>query len=133
MIKLTGISLSLLFVLGFFGMAMIYVWFLTHPGCNMEIQPAASLPRPEELWLENSAGQKLRAWYYPPQNGSVVLAAGARTGSLGENMPPISFLVESGYGVLQIDHRNCAVPASFVTMGMREFVDMEAGLAYLKL
>jgi len=131
MTKLTGIALGSLFVLGFFGMAAIYVWTLTHPGCSIGIQPPANLPQPEEVWLENLHGQRLRAWYYPPQNKAAILAAGAGTGSLGDNLPPVSFLIVHGYGILQIDQRNCANPASPVTMGMEEFQDIEAGLAYL--
>ena len=96
MTKLTGIALSSLFVLGFFGMAAIYVWALTHPGCSIGILPAANLPQPEEVWLENLDGQRLRAWYYPPQNKAAILAAGAGTGSLGDNLPPVSFLIEYG-------------------------------------
>ena len=131
-IRLLGISLSFLFVLGFFSMAVVYVWFLTHPGCSLGVQPVENLPKPEEVWLENPGKQRLRAWSSPSQNGAAILAAGARDGSLGENLPPVSFLVENGYGVLQIDQRNCARPASPVTMGMQEFLDLEAGLAYLK-
>lgn len=116
----------------FFGSAIGYVLILTNPGCNPDHMPPPGLPLPLEVMLNNADGQELRAWYYPPQNGAVILMLGAQTGSLGDNLPPVEFLLENGYGALQIDHRNCAIPASPVTMGAREIHDAEAGLAFLK-
>lgn len=113
------------------GLAWVYVYILTHPPCPVVPQPGLDLPPPDEHLLETSDGLQIRAWYYPSANGAAVLALGGLQGALGGNLPPVGYLVEQGYGVLQIDSRMCATPAQAVTLGYAEVRDAEAGLAFL--
>jgi len=81
--------------------------------------------------LHTQDGLDIRAWYYPPQNGAVLLALDGPGGSLGGGLPPVAFLVERGYGALQFDSRACAQPMSAVTLGGKEILDVRAGLDFL--
>lgn len=112
-------------------LSWVYVYILTHPPCPVVPRPGLDLPLPEEYTLETSDGLQIRAWYFPSANGAAVLALGGLPGALGGNLPPVGFLVEQGYGVLQIDSRMCATPAQAVTLGYAEVRDAEAGLAFL--
>lgn len=89
-------------------------------------------PEPQPITLHTQDGLAIRAWYYPSQNGAVILALGAANGSLGNRLPPVNFLLDAGYGILQIDSRNCAVPAAPVTLGGREILDGAAALDFLQ-
>ena len=113
-----------------FGLGWIYVSALTNPGCITPNQ-LDGIPPPLEHWLATEDGLSLRAWYYPPKNGAAVLALGGISGSLGESLPPVRSLIESGYGVLQIDSRTCAHPSARVTLGADEVKDVAAGLDFL--
>jgi pimeloyl-ACP methyl ester carboxylesterase len=62
---------------------------------------------------------------------AIILLGGMR-GALGGNLPPAGFLLDSGFGVLQIDSRACARPISPVTLGAAEALDAAAGMAFLK-
>lgn len=112
-------------------LSWVYVFVLTHPPCPLVPQIGTNLPLPEEHILTTSDGVKLRAWYYPPENGAAILALGGLQGSLGGNLPPVGFLTDEGYGVLQIDSRACAEPSKPVTLGLAEVKDAEAGLELL--
>jgi pimeloyl-ACP methyl ester carboxylesterase len=113
------------------GLALIYAYFLTHPSCIDSPKPLPGFPPAEEYWLQTSDGLQLRAWYYPPQNGIVIITLGGQRGSLGQNLPPVTALIQSGYGVLQMDSRACAKPPSVVTLGAEEINDVNAGVAFL--
>lgn len=119
------------------GIAWVYVYGLTHPWCNPNPQPQAGELAPEEVWLRTADGLSLRAWYYPPRagelaNGATIIALGGTGGALGQNLPPVDFLIRAGFGVLQVDSRACARPAAAVTLGADELLDAEAALAYLQ-
>lgn len=106
-----------------------FVWFLMHPGCSSD---HLSLPEQVvEVWLQVREGVQLRAWYSTPYNGVVIISLGGLEGALGDNLPPVQFLVEQGYGALQIDSRACARPAQPVTLGGREAEEVAAALDYL--
>jgi dipeptidyl aminopeptidase/acylaminoacyl peptidase len=112
-------------------MSWVYVFFLTHPPCPLVPQIGTNLPLPEEHLLKTGDGLELRAWYYPSENGAAILALGGLQGSLGGNLPPVGFITEEGYGVLQIDSRACAKPPKPVTLGLEEVKDAEAGLEFM--
>jgi len=114
------------------GLAWIYAHALTHPGCRAEPVPLSGVSPPEEVWLETRDGLSLRSWYYPGQNGAAILTLGGMGGTLGESPPPVEFLIQEGYGILQIDSRACAQPAAHVTLGAKELWDGEAGLVFLE-
>jgi pimeloyl-ACP methyl ester carboxylesterase len=113
------------------GFAWMYVSGLTKPVCQESnpIEDAAVLP--QEYWLTTSDNLKLRAYYYPPQNGAVILAFGGIGGALGDALPPVRFLLEAGYGVLQVDSRGCAQPQAPVTLGANEIREAAAALDFL--
>lgn len=113
------------------GLAWMYVHALTHPACQKEPPVIAELPPPEEHLLTTHDGLTLRSWYYPAQNGAAIIALGGLNGSLGERLPEVAFLVQEGYGVLQIDSRACASPSRPVTLGADEALDAAAGLDFL--
>jgi uncharacterized protein len=112
------------------GLAWSYVHSLTHPGCAPEPQFLAGVPYPIELFLPTNEGH-LRSWYYPGQEPLAVIALGGQAGALGERLPPVRFLIEAGYPVLQIDSRACMQPAQLVTLGAQEALDAAAGLDFL--
>lgn len=114
-----------------FGLAWIFINALTKPACNWSPSFIPESQGPQEHWLNTSDGHRLRFWYYPPQNGAVVLALGGLGGSLGSNLPSVEFLIDEGYGVLQIDSRACADPPAPVTLGYDEEQDAAAGLEFL--
>jgi hypothetical protein len=113
------------------GMAWVYISAFTQPGCNQAPLPIQALPAPQERLLSTEDGLRLRAWYYPPENGAVVISLGGLGGSLGAELPPVEFLIRQGYGVLQIDSRACAQPPSRVTLGAKETLSTKAGLDFL--
>jgi dipeptidyl aminopeptidase/acylaminoacyl peptidase len=114
------------------GLAWVYAYALTHPGCIRNPPPSAELPPPQEVQLHTSDGVQLRAWYYPSQNGAALVAFDGPRGALGNRLPPLAFLVEAGYGALQIDSRACARPQETpVTLGGDEIYDAKAGVDFL--
>ncbi len=62
----------------------------------------------------------------------MLIALGGPSGSLGQSLPPVEFLLQSGFGVLQIDSRACATPPAPVTLGANELMDAEAALDFLR-
>lgn len=113
-------------------LAWFYSSFLTHPSCQASPAQIPDIPAPQEIWLKTADGLSLKGWYYPGKNGAAILALGGMGGALGENLPPVNFLIQKGYGVLQIDSRACARPVRPVTLGAKEVFDAEAGLAFLQ-
>jgi uncharacterized protein len=134
-LRLSSFALSagvLFYLAANLGLAWLYVSRLTHPGCNTSPAAISDVPQPEEQALLTSDGMRIRSWYYPPQNGSVIIALGGPSGSLGQNLPPVDFLLHAGFGVIQIDSRACVVPPSAVTLGAKELMDAEAALTFLR-
>lgn len=117
------------FVLNVF-FAWIYVSALIRPGCHPP-HPDPALPPPQTHTLTTTDGLSVEAWYYPSRNGAAVIALGGQGGAQGSSLPPVAVLIENGYGVLQIGSRACATPPSPVTLGGKEVLDAEAGLAFL--
>jgi uncharacterized protein len=111
-------------------LAGMYVYALTHPGCSSSFH-LENTPDPQDVWLKTEDGLAIRAWFYPSQNGAAVLSLGGVGGSLGGNLPPVSALLDAGYGVLQIEGRACAQPPRAVTLGGDELLDAQAGLEFL--
>ena len=128
----TALSCTLAYLVISTGLAWMYAYFLTHPTCLAAPSPIPGLPAPEEHWLKTSDGLSLRTWYYPANNGAAIIALGGMGGALGENLPPVGFLIRAGFGVLQIDSRACAQPEAVVTLGAKEVFDAEAGLLFLQ-
>lgn len=113
------------------GAAWIYSWALTHPGCRSQNFGATPLVTPEEHWISINGEHQLKILYYPSQNGAVVIAMGGLGGSIGEALPWIDPLIETGYGVLQVDSRACAQPPTPVTVGFDEAYDAIAAVEFL--
>lgn len=114
-----------------YALAGIFVYVLTHPICDHHPQSPIGY-QSVEYWLQTEDGLSIKAWYYPSRNGVAILALGGMNGSLGDNLPPTDFLIEEGYGVLQIDSRSCANPRATVTLGGDEVYDATAGLRFLQ-
>lgn len=108
-----------------------YVWVFTHPGCAAPPPLPPDFPPPQEVMLTSRDHRQIRAWYFPPRNGAALLAFGGPTGALGNRQPPVLFLVQQGFGALQIDSRACAQPPAAVTLGGKELWEAEAGLDFL--
>jgi dipeptidyl aminopeptidase/acylaminoacyl peptidase len=108
-----------------------YASLLTHPPCSGVPAQITGLPSPQPVQLETPDGLALDAWYYPPTNGAVLLALGGPCGALGESLPPMAFLLQAGFGALQIDSRSRAQPRAAVTLGGNEVLDVQAGLNFL--
>jgi len=83
---------------------------------------------PQVVWIENQAGLKLEVWIYPSRNGAVVIALG---GSGGAARQPVNFLLEEGYGIVEIRERSCSRPPGKVTLGFQEASDAEAIMQYI--
>jgi len=109
----------------------LYTYFLTHPPCSIPI-PLSDNYLYEEVWLHTMDDHEIRVWYYPPRNKIVIISLGGVEGSLGNRLPPVSFLLDNGYGILQIDSRTCAKPHAKVTLGANEILDAEAALLFLR-
>jgi uncharacterized protein len=134
-LRLTTFALGtglLLYLVANLGLARLYIAALTHPGCNLSPAAIPNSSQPEEHILLTEDGLHIRSWYYPPNNGAVVIALGGPSGSLGESLPRVGFLLRDGYGVSQIDSRACALPPSAVTLGANELMDAEAALTFLQ-
>lgn len=130
LIIFTGFSLAVILGGVNFGLAWTMATAMTHPFC-LNPQPIDGLPSPEEHWLSTKDGISIRVWYYPAQNGAMIIAFGGMGGSLGVQLPPVAHLIQAGYGVIQVDSRACAQPSVPVTQGYNELYDGEAVLEFL--
>ncbi len=126
---LFGLVISALMVN--FGLAWIYVGALTRPACGSEPAQLPASLAPERVTLPTLDGHRIEAWYYPSQNGRAVIALGGLGGALGDNLPPVTPLIEAGYGVLQVGTRACADPPAAVTLGYQEGQDVVYALDFL--
>jgi uncharacterized protein len=125
------LSLLIIYSLVQYILAWILIESLTHPFCFQNIE-STNLFQHQEVMLHTSDGLILRAWYYPPNNNTTIIALGGLNGALGSNLPPVEFLLQDGYGILQIDSRACADPPTAVTLGAREINDVKAALDFLE-
>jgi len=83
----------------------------------------------ENIELATSDGVKLAAWYTPPQNGVVILAAHGYNGNRPEDM--YVMFARNGYGVLAWDFRaHGASGGETSSLGFYEQLDAEAALMY---
>jgi pimeloyl-ACP methyl ester carboxylesterase len=113
-----------------FGLAWLFLSRLIRPDC-LEPHNLSVERKPAEYWVETTDGLSLRIWYYASQNGAVILSFGGLNGSLGSNIPQIDFLIQEGYGIVQVDTRACAHPSANVTLGANELYDAEAALNFV--
>jgi dipeptidyl aminopeptidase/acylaminoacyl peptidase len=130
-LRLTIFTVAALFLVLDAGAAWLYVRALTHPACGGNPDALRMHPIPQEIQLKTADALALDAWYYPSQNGAAVIMMGGMGGSLGSALPRTAPLLEAGYGILQIESRACAEPASLVTLGFNEALDAETALQYL--
>lgn len=128
-LRLTGAALVFAYLAGNFGLAKIYVDRLTDPGCRAPVR-LVNTTAPEIIELRTPDGVVIEGWYYPPRNGAAIVALGGQEGALGAAAPPAAFLVEAGYGVLQVGSRACA--GERVTLGGREVDEALAALRLLE-
>ena len=85
--------------------------------------------RYQEIELLTSDGIRLVAWYTPPQNGAVILAAHGYGARRSEDF--YALFAEHGYGVLAWDFRgHGGSGGNLVTLGYYEVLDVEAALQY---
>ncbi len=105
-----------------------YVQRLLHPPCidQLTTPPAGfldqSIPMP--------SGKRMRAWWYPPQNGVAVLLLGGHGSSRDSLMWEAEVFARHGFGALLIDSRVCwGMPA---TLGVRESEDAQVALDWLQ-
>jgi dipeptidyl aminopeptidase/acylaminoacyl peptidase len=115
-----------------FALAWVYVSSLTHPGCPGLPDPLPGSGPVEAVWLPAADGLSILAWYYPSKNGAAVITLGGMNGALGDRLPHAAPLLQSGFGVLQIDSRACAKPPAAVTLGASEDAEAAAALDFLK-
>lgn len=83
----------------------------------------------QDITLTTADGLQLAAWYTPPQNGVIILAAHCYVCSRNATLHDL--FVRNGYGVLSWDfraHGNSA--GNMSTLGYYEVRDVEAALAY---
>jgi dipeptidyl aminopeptidase/acylaminoacyl peptidase len=109
-------------------LAWLYIDALLYPGCPSP-EPLAEHPPHESVFLRSADDLEIEAWYYPGTKGSAILALGGIHGAWGSQLPPVDFLLDAGYPVLQIGTRACT--SAPVTLGGKELLDAEAGLQYL--
>jgi dipeptidyl aminopeptidase/acylaminoacyl peptidase len=129
--RLSGFALLVVLVLLDGVAAWLYVSALVEPPCRPP-EPYQGIAPPKQVFLTAGEGVKVEAWYYPARNGAAVIALGGQQGAQGQHLPDLSFLVEAGYGVLEIGSRACAEPSALVTLGGREVQDLRAGVRYLR-
>ena len=112
-------------------LAWHYSYSLTHPECK-SAKRIENIPEPQKIFLTSQDGTEIPTWYYPTQNGAAIVVMGGVEGALGDNPPPVVFLIQEGYGVLQIGSRACANPRRAVTLGWNETKDALAGVEFLQ-
>ncbi len=85
----------------------------------------------QEIELTTQDGVKLSAWYTPPQNGVVILAAHGLSGNRAQ--VPYALFASHGYGVIAWDFRaHGKSGGDFSTIGYLEQLDVEAALNYAR-
>lgn len=124
------LSIGILFLILNAGLAWIFIKALTRPTCPIP-QPHPGGYSYQEHWLQTEDGVVIRIWYYPSQNNAAIITLGGLTGSLGNKIPPVDFLLQAGYGIVQVDTRACSQPPAPVTLGAHEIYDAEAALSFL--
>jgi fermentation-respiration switch protein FrsA (DUF1100 family) len=129
-VKLTIYILVVLLIFGDVGLAYYYVDKLTRRECIPVPQLPSELPKPEIHHVTTVDELTIEVWYYPSKNGAAIITLGG-PGSLGGNLPPVSHILDAGYGVLQVGSRPCAQPVAHVTVGYLEAYDAAAGLKFL--
>ena len=128
-LRATIAALVFLYLAGNYVLARIYVERLVAPGCAEPVR-LVNAPAPEIVGLVTPDGVELEGWYYPGANGAAIVALGGQQGALGAAHPPVAFLIDAGYGVLQIGSRACA--GEEVTLGGREVDEAVAALRWLE-
>ena len=127
-LRLTIAALVFLYIAFDLGLSWIFVDRLIKPGCAVPVG-LSTADQPEVIDLLAEDGLAVEAWYYAPQNGAVIIAMGGVNGALGTALPPVAFLLNSGYGVLQVGSRSCT--GALVTLGGREALDTAAAARWL--
>jgi dipeptidyl aminopeptidase/acylaminoacyl peptidase len=130
-IRLTGFTLVSAWLILNLSVAWVFVTPLIAGDCIGTVPLVGIEAIPERVTLRAEDGTMTEAWYYPSENGRAVIALGGTGGSLGQQLPPVRFLIEAGYGVLQIGSRACANPPSLVTLGHNEVQDALAAVRFL--
>lgn len=136
--RLTALALAVGLVGGIAGYGLLasarYAHALTHPGCaDTRATPAdVGLERTHDVSYLSHDGLQLRAWYLPPQNGTVIVllpgVGGARDGMLREG----AILARHGYGLLMTELRSCAHPDGQTTLGYREAADLAQAVTWVR-
>jgi len=129
-LRLTTAALIFAFLFLIPGISWVYVDGLVRPDCPDPV-PLPGFPPMERIQLDVPEDElQIEAWFYAPQNGAVVVALGGLEGALGKNLPPVNFLLEEGFGVLQLGGRSCA--GALVTLGGKEVQEAGAAVRWLE-
>lgn len=124
-------SLALAFLLLLVGFSQRWAQIHRHPPRNIPpgewlIENKVSY---EDVKLTTADGLVLAAWYTPPQNGSLILAAHGYGGARPEQIH--AMLARNGYGVLSWDFRaHGESGGKTCSLGYEEQLDAEAALQY---
>lgn len=106
-------------------------WSFSRPVCGEVPALPDHFPDPQIKSIPTFDDRTIKIWVYPSQNGAVVISLGGFIGSQGINLPKVDFLLEEGYGIVQVAGRGCADPPGKVTLGYYESYDAEAVLEYV--
>lgn len=109
------------------GLSGRYIDKMLNPGC-------APAPPPPEGFATVSIpfeDQFLTGWWYPPQNGAVILLLGGHGSNQAAMQTEAEFLSKAGYGVLTTNYRHCLNQQ--VSFGRLELAEFEAAYDYVQV
>lgn len=130
-LRLSLVAILFALTLTYFGGAFMAAWSFSAPVCNKQPNLPANLPKPEIEFIETFDDRYIEIWIYPSQNQATIILLGGFSGSTGASYPPADYLLEAGYGVVQLAGRGCADPPTKVTLGYNESLDAEEVLQYI--
>ena len=110
----------------------------THSFLHRERMPVVDLPL-EDGWTAERVefpsldDLRIAAWYFPPQNGSVIIVCHGLGANRGEVLDFARFLTRAGYGALLFDFRaHGESDGEIISLGYFEALDVIGGVEFLK-
>ncbi|MEK6222437.1 MAG: dienelactone hydrolase family protein, partial [Chloroflexota bacterium] len=122
-LRLSIVALVFLFIIFYLSLSWVFVQGLVNVTCTQETPLSSIVPQPilEKVPLQDY--RELEIWHYSSRNRALIISLGGMQGSTGTRNPPVEFLLEAGYGVVQVPARTCALPPGKVTLGYQESLD----------
>jgi alpha-beta hydrolase superfamily lysophospholipase len=126
-------ALICFFFIGFVPMGL----YLPYTRSKSLTRPERSLPGPlpdgyQAVEFTSSDGLLLKGWYWPPQNGAVVVFVHGLGGNRTELLVDADLIAQAGYGALLFDLRNSGESDGQVTtLGLDETRDVAAAVAFV--